>query len=71
MQALIWTGSALTLGGVALLVYCIIMVARAKSASLDDAALRQRLQRAVVWNMAALALSGLGLIVVITGLALG
>jgi hypothetical protein len=71
MQAFIWTGSALTLGGVALLVYCIIMVARAKTAGLDDATLRQRLQRAVVWNMAALALSGLGLIVVITGLALG
>ena len=71
MQALIWTGSALTLLGVALLIYCIIFVARSKAANLDDAALRQRLQRAVVLNMAALALSGLGLAVVITGLAFG
>lgn len=71
MQALIWIGSALTLVGVALLVYCIIFVVRARSAGLDDAALRQRLQRAVVLNMSALALSGLGLAVVITGLALG
>lgn len=71
MQALIWSGSALTLLGVAVLIYCIILVARSKAAGLDDDALRQRLQRAVVLNMAALALSGLGLAVVITGLALG
>lgn len=71
MQALIWTGSALTLIGVAMLIYCIVFVVRSRAAGLEDAALRQRLQRAVAMNMAALALSGLGLAVVITGLALG
>ena len=70
MQAVIWVGSALTLGGVALLVYCIAVVAKARRAGLDDLALRARLQKAVALNLAALALSGLGLVVVIVGLAL-
>jgi hypothetical protein len=70
MQAVIWVGSALTLGGVGLLVYCIMYVAKARRAGLDDLTLRTRLQKAVGLNLAALALSGIGLIVVIVGLAL-
>jgi hypothetical protein len=70
MQAVIWVGSALTLGGVGLLVYCIMYVTKARRAGLDDLTLRTRLQKAVGLNLAALALSGIGLIVVIVGLAL-
>ena len=67
---LIWGGAALTLAGVGLLIRCILMVSRARKAGLDDAALRARMQRALVLNMAALALSGIGLMLVVAGIFL-
>ncbi|MEY5037613.1 MAG: hypothetical protein RL472_719, partial [Pseudomonadota bacterium] len=54
MDWLIWIGAALTLLGVAGLVWCIVLAMRAKRAGLPDAEMRATLQRAVVLNMAAL-----------------
>jgi hypothetical protein len=71
MQLLIWIGSATTLSGVVLLAWCILAVARARRAGLDDAAMRARLQTIVAWNLAALLISAIGLICVVAGLFLG
>ncbi len=70
MDWLIWIGAALTLLGVAGLVWCIVLAMRAKRAGLPDADMRATLQRVVVLNMAALAVSGLGLMCVVFGVFL-
>lgn len=70
MEWLIWIGAALTLLGVVGLVWCIVLATRAKRAKLPDDQMRAALQRAVVLNMAALALSGLGLMCVVFGVML-
>lgn len=67
MDWLIWIGAALTLLGVAGLIWCIVLAMRAKRAGLPDAEMRAALQRVVVLNMAALAVSGLGLMCVVFG----
>ncbi|MFD2814442.1 hypothetical protein ACFSYD_08175 [Paracoccus aerius] len=46
-------------------------MARARSAGLDDAALRERMRRVVAVNMAALGASMIGLMAVIAGIMLG
>lgn len=71
MQILIWTGAALSLGGIAGLGYCILRATRARRAGLEDAAMRAELQRVVVINMAALGVSALGLMLVVAGIVLG
>lgn len=68
---LVWAGTALTLAGLAALVWCIAMVTRLRRAGLDDVAMRAGMQRAVAINMAALAASTIGLMLVILGLMLG
>jgi hypothetical protein len=70
MQALIWVGAALTLVGVAGLVYCVLRAVRARRAGLADEAMRAELQRVVTINMAALGLSALGLGLVVAGILL-
>jgi hypothetical protein len=70
MTILIWAGAALTLLGLAGLVACILMAMRARREGLTGPAMQARLQRVVVWNMAALALSFLGLMAVIVGVIL-
>lgn len=70
MLLLVWAGTAVTLGGLATLIWCIATVARARRAGLDDAALKARLQRVVTINLAALLLSALGLMMVVTGVVL-
>lgn len=71
MAGLIWTGTAVTLLGLVGLIGCILMVARARKAGLDDAALKARLQRVVAWNMGALFVSVIGLMMVVVGIFLG
>lgn len=71
MQGLIWAGAALTLAGLAGLIYCILRAARAKRAGLDDAAMRAELQRVVTINLAAVGSSALGLAAVVAGILLG
>ena len=70
MAWMIWIGAALTLLGVAGLVYCVIIAVRAKKAQLPDEQMRAVLHRAVILNMAALAVSGLGLMCVVFGVML-
>ncbi len=69
MAWLIWGGAAVTVAGVGLLLWTVIEVIRARRAG--EAALRMRLQRAVVTNLAALGVSALGLMMVVIGLLLG
>lgn len=70
MAWMIWIGAALTLLGVVGLVWCIVLAMRAKKAKLPDDQMRAVLQRVVVLNMAALAVSGLGLMAVVFGVTL-
>jgi len=71
MEWLVWTGAAVTLLGIALLVFCIVRVIRARRAGLSDADLKARLQSVVALNLGALAISAIGLMCVIVGLFLG
>lgn len=71
MGWLIWIGAAVTLAGLAGLVWCILKVTAARRAGLDDAALRARLQAVVALNLGALLLSALGLMLVVAGILLG
>ena len=71
MELLVWIGSAVTLAGLTGLVWCIVLVTRARRGGLDDAALKARLQRVVALNLGALLLSALGLMMVILGIVLG
>lgn len=71
MDALIWTGAAISLAGLAGIIWCILTVTKARRAGLDDAALRARLQRVVMINLAALFTSVLGLMMVVVGIVLG
>lgn len=67
MEWMIWIGAVLTLIGVAGLVWCIVLAMRAKRAKLPDDQMRAVLQRVVILNMVALAVSGLGLMAVVFG----
>ncbi|MDP3960056.1 MAG: hypothetical protein Q8Q26_08360 [Pseudorhodobacter sp.] len=71
MQFLIPIGAALSLAGVAGLIWCIVQAVQARRAGLSDAGLRARLQRLVVVNLGALGVSALGLMLVVIGVLLG
>lgn len=71
MEILIWSGAAVSLAGLAGLVWCIIKVARARRAGLSDDDLRSAIQKVVALNMAALFVSVIGLMMVILGIFLG
>lgn len=71
MDWLIWIGAVVSLLGVAGLFYCIVIATRAKRAGLDDDAMRARLKKLVLLNMAALFVSALGLMLVVLGIMLG
>ncbi|MBE0552722.1 MAG: hypothetical protein IH625_03430 [Rhodobacteraceae bacterium] len=70
MGLLIWTGAALTLAGVAMLGWCIVLAMRAKNSGLPDDQIKASLQRVVALNLGALAVSGLGLMAVVVGVIL-
>jgi len=70
MDVLIWSGAAVTLLGLAGLIWCIARIAAAKRAGLDDAALRARLQKVVALNLGALLVSAIGLMMVVVGIFL-
>lgn len=68
---LIWGGAGLTVLGLLTLVWCILTVIRARRAGTDDETLRRVMQRVTAVNMAALAASVLGLMLVVLGIILG
>jgi uncharacterized membrane protein len=70
MTALICGGAILTMLGVLGLAFCILQAWRAKREGLSGPAMQARLQRVVGWNLAALAISALGLMLVIVGIIL-
>ena len=70
MTWLVWIGTALALIGLAMVIFCIVVAIRLRAAGLEDAELRQRLQRVVTINMGALAISALGLMSVVLGVML-
>ena len=70
MEYLIWGGAAVTLASVAMLGWCGVLALRVRRAGLEEAAMRAGLQRVLIWNMAALALAGIGLMAVVVGVIL-
>lgn len=70
MGWLVVGGSGLVVIGLCLLGYCVYEALKAKRAGLDDAAMRDRLQKVVAINMGALLLSILGLMCVVLGVFL-
>jgi hypothetical protein len=71
MDVLIWIGAAISLAGLGGVIACIVITARARSAGLDDAALREKLKRVVALNLGALMISAIGLMCVVVGIILG
>lgn len=69
-EFLIWGGALLSLLGVAGLVWCIVLAMRARKSGLPDDQIRQKLQKVVAINLAALAVSFFGLMLVILGVIL-
>lgn len=70
MEMLIWLGAAVTLAGLALLIWCILRVMRARRAGLSDDELRAALQKILPVNTGALFLSVIGLMLVVLGITL-
>lgn len=70
MELLIWIGAALTAVGIIALLWCIRLVIGIRKQSLPEAEARAALQKAVAVNMAALAVSGIGLMMVVIGVIL-
>lgn len=70
MESLIWIGTAISLVGLAGLVWCIVTVWKARNAGLSDEELRARLQRVMPMNTGALFLSMIGLMLVVLGIML-
>lgn len=70
MEALVWIGAAFTCLGLVGLGWCIREAMRARRQETEDAALKARLQKVVAVNLGALAVSALGLMMVILGVIL-
>ena len=70
MVYLIWGGAVMALAGVAGLRACAVGGLRLRRAGLTDAALRDRLNRVVAYNLGALGIATIGLMAVILGLFL-
>jgi len=70
-KAIVWAGAALSVAGLLGLVWCIVRVAKARRQKLDDEALRAVVQSVLPYNLGALFLSVIGLMLVMTGIFLG
>ncbi len=70
-EVITWGGAALSLAGLLGLVWCILRVMKARRSGLSDDELRAVVQGVLPWNLAALFLSVIGLMVVIVGISLG
>ena len=71
MEWLVVIGAAMSLAGLGVLLWCIVAALRMRRAGLDDDAMRARLQTIVIWNMGAVGISALGLIMAVVGILLG
>ncbi|MBN2759534.1 MAG: hypothetical protein JXQ79_03455 [Rhodobacteraceae bacterium] len=70
MEMLVWAGAVVSLAGVIGLVWCILYVVKLRRAALDETAMRAKMHKAVLVNFAALAISTLGLMMVVAGIFL-
>lgn len=70
MEALVWIGAVVSLIGVVGLGWCVVMALRARNSGLPEDAMRVALQKVVVFNMGALGVSALGLMLVVLGIFL-
>lgn len=70
-EIMIWVGAAISMIGLAGLVWCILRVNRARKSGLSETDLRAAVQAVLPMNLAALFLSVIGLMFVIIGIALG
>ena len=70
MDFLIVLGTVVTLIGLGVLIWCILMVANARRNIKDDVQMRERLQKMAAINMLALFLSFIGLMIVVIGVIL-
>jgi len=68
METLIWIGALFALVGVVGLGWCILIAWKARREGLDDEAMKVRLQKVVAMNLGALAVSSIGLMMVILGI---
>jgi hypothetical protein len=71
MEWLIWIGAAMSLAGLAGIIWCILLVAKARRAELPEDEMRAQLARVLPLNMGALFLSVIGLMLVVVGIFLG
>ncbi|MFK7940823.1 MAG: hypothetical protein AB8B82_15690 [Roseovarius sp.] len=69
MDMLVWIGALVSFIGLIGLVWCIVVVWKARKAGLSDDDLRAAIQGVVPLNTGALMLSVLGLIMVVLGIA--
>ena len=67
LDIVIWVGAALSLTGLAGVIWCILKVMRARRAGLTDEQLRAVLARVLPINLGALFVSVLGLMMVVAG----
>ncbi|XDA96587.1 hypothetical protein AB1M95_10585 [Sulfitobacter sp. LCG007] len=68
---LLWGGAAVSLFGLAGIIWCIFRVSRAKRLGLDDAQMKELIRSVLPVNLGALFLSVIGLMMVILGISLG
>ena len=70
-DVIIWAGAALSLMGLAGIIWCILRVSRARRAKLGDDEMRAVVAAVLPVNLAALFLSVIGLMLVVVGVLLG
>jgi hypothetical protein len=69
--ALVWGGALMAALGLAGLLWCVLVAARARRERLEGAAMEARLRKLVAINLGSLAVSALGLMMVAMGAILG
>ena len=70
-EMMIWAGAAISVIGMAGIIWCIVRVARSRRAKLAEDDMRAVLQSVIQVNMGALFLSVIGLMLVAVGVILG
>ena len=68
MQTLLWSGTAVTLLGIVGFLYCALLALRARQRDADAA--QAALQSFLLWNMAAIGVAAIGLMMVVIALIL-
>ena len=70
MDFLIWGGAVVSFSGLVGLIWCINKARQAKNATSSDEELNAAIRKFIPWNMGALFLSTIGLMLVIVGIFL-